>query len=156
MVNGRRLAAAWPSRAGRKENESSAALDGMAVLFPITSATVAKRSAVQIVCGLLVPALTRLGHRTRNGTRWPPSKMSALCPRQSALGLWPLATSAGIFAAGEQPLSVAKMTIVFSVRRWRSSACSTWPTTQSVSIRKSPYLPRSDLPCHGFDGTIGV
>ena len=79
-----------------------------------------------------------------------------LVPTPVAVRLVGLLNKVGNLRGGEQPLSAVKMTIVFSASMLRSRAFSTSPTTQSVSIRKSPYGPMPDSPCHRLAGTIGV
>ena len=89
---------------------SSPAVSGN--FWPRASAQVAKRSLRQMSWSLVVPGFTRPGQRTMNGTRWPPSKMSALVPRNWALGLCPWARSSSNFASGEQPLIVPENAVV--------------------------------------------
>ena len=59
-------------------------------------------------------------------------------------------------AALEHPLSLEKMKSVFSAWPIRLSAFWISPTTLSVSITKSPYLPRPLFPCHFEVGKMGV
>ena len=114
------------------------------------------KSVWQITRSLRVPAFTRAGQRTRKGTRCPPSQMSALEPRDSALAKWPCASSFAVPAIGEPPLSLVKMTSVFSARPALSRAASTSPTAASVCMTKSPYAPSPLLPFHSGVGTMGV
>ena len=79
-----------------------------------------------------------------------------LVTTQCAVREMPLGHEIGNFAAGEQPLSVEKTIRVLSVNFFLSKLLSTSPTTQSVSMRKSPYLPMLDFPCQALLGKIGV
>ena len=89
------------------------------------------------------PAAIFPGQRAMKGTRCPPSHRSRFTPRSSPmLACWncrmrsyaPGFTS----SATSGPLSLVKMTSVFSATPACSSAASTRPTTPSVCTTKSP------------------
>jgi hypothetical protein len=62
-----------------------------------TAASVAKTSTTPIISALVVPAGTRPGQRTRNGTLKPPSQTSCFPPRNAPLIFSP-ASSASLLA----------------------------------------------------------
>ena len=133
---------------------SSAAFAG--IFAPTISAAVAMKSVRHTMSALLVPGFTFPGQLTMNGTRCPPSKMSALCPRKPALGSCPFARSSSNFASGEHPLSLVRMTTVSFATPASSSAASTVPSAASTCITKSPYAFSPLLSFHSGSGLMGV
>ena len=89
LITGDRLN--WPGlplNKGTQLKLSGAASFGLGSLALANSDAVANKSTRQIVSLQTVPALIPFGQRAKNGTRCPPSQISALVPRQGPLAVW--------------------------------------------------------------------
>ena len=97
---------------------------------PAAARAVANRSIVTAGSWLTVPAGTRPGQRTMQGTRKPPSQVVPFIPRRPP-----------VLPPYHGPLSLVKTTSVRSSIPRSSSLASTRPTLASSSAITSPYRP---------------
>ncbi len=103
--------------------------------IPAAAMRVGSRSCNEMIPFETVPAGIMAGQRIIIGIRYAPSQLLFFSPRNGVM-----------LPSGQEktcaPLSVVKITIVFSAIPRSSSHCSSWPTYPSSSTMPSAWEPR--------------
>lgn len=117
---------------------------------PASDTNVGNRSIVPANASHSLPAGTRPGHQAIVGTRTPPSHVLPFDPRSG-----PAEPPSTPFTV-QGPLSLVKITSVFSASPSLRIVSRIRPTLQSTSCTQSPNRPLSLVPRNRSPGKIGT